>query len=219
MENPFGKEQDTQDRRVIWPILGAFVAVLFVLFYPIVWMSRPVDGRVTEKSSGEPVEGAVVVGIWDLANPFHPGSLGRPLAVFESTTDASGRFRLPGWGPRFWFSFGHVDVNAPQIFVLKRGYSPVNARHSTHLMGKAPFLIRTPHVDVELEARPESAVKYGERMNQLVRDIVGRHSHAPCKWERMAAAMKEIEYVWKDLTAAGVDAEIDLGPTIARCGM
>jgi hypothetical protein len=69
---------------------------------------------------GQPVEGAVVVAQWVLEGGLHVDRVGI-LVVKEAVTDASGAFRIEGWGPIKRPLSGVLDFSDPTIAVMKPG--------------------------------------------------------------------------------------------------
>ena len=89
---------------------------------PWSYIAEPIDGRVLDKETGQPIEGAVVVANWELAKP--PEGNTDAWVIIETVTEADGRYHNPGWGPktRPWFRwFNHQD---PALIVFKPGYWP-----------------------------------------------------------------------------------------------
>jgi hypothetical protein len=88
---------------------------------PWSYIAEPIEGRVVDQATGQPIEGVVVVAQWMLARPPE-GDPSEPWVVIEAVTDAEGRYRIPGWGPkrRPWFRwFNYVD---PELVLFKPGY-------------------------------------------------------------------------------------------------
>lgn len=83
----------------------------------LVRIDGPYKGKVVDYKTGEPIEGAVVVGYWNLSSPF-------PLVAYEfydateTVTDKDGNFVIPGKGLRV---FSRLDPI--YIFIFKSGYS------------------------------------------------------------------------------------------------
>src|SRR5262249_16194685 len=70
-----------------------------------------------------PVPGAVVVAQWILAVPPE-GEEKDYFVVIETVTDAAGRYRVAGWGPKSRPSSRWLDKYDPAIEVFKPGYWP-----------------------------------------------------------------------------------------------
>lgn len=84
----------------------------------------PIDARVIDADTGQPIEGVVAVAYWEL----NKGSLaGDSLPcgsanVEEAVTDKDGRFHLPAWGPIKNPCGGVMEEYEPTIYLFKPGY-------------------------------------------------------------------------------------------------
>src|SRR5262245_6707277 len=85
------------------------------------YRSEPIEAQVVDSASGRPVEGATVIANWQLEGGLDSGIPQEQLQILEALTDASGRFRLPGWGPKMAF-VGQPRAKWPQILIFKPGY-------------------------------------------------------------------------------------------------
>ncbi len=85
------------------------------------YVAEPIEGRVIDKETRQPIEGVVVVAQWILLEPFQ-GHHREHWVVIETVTDAEGRYQIPGWGPKWrpWFRWlGSAD---PVLDIFKPGY-------------------------------------------------------------------------------------------------
>lgn len=107
--------------------LALFFTLLLLLTLMLcrpIHYSSEISGHVVDTSSGDPVEGAVVVAAWYLTGM--EGAHVATLAAEEATTAADGSFTIDSWGPRFTKPslFAGLDADMPKLFIFKNGYLP-----------------------------------------------------------------------------------------------
>ena len=90
---------------------------------PPFYFAESTHGRVIDSQTKQPLPGAVVVGLWDLEEPFKAS--GRVLTAQETTADKDGHFTLPGWGPRFRPCLTRLTNHDPGLIVFRAGYEPI----------------------------------------------------------------------------------------------
>ena len=73
------------------------------------------QGQVLDAQTGQPIAGAVVLGVWSMVGGSSGLPRTNPVAVREVETDAEGRFVLGGPGLE-------VEVDEESITVYRRGY-------------------------------------------------------------------------------------------------
>jgi hypothetical protein len=89
----------------------------WILFY-----DKPIRGYVVDAETGKPIEDAIIVGMWDLAQFLGQG-FGGYAKVIEVTTDKEGKFRLPFWVTfKPWKFHSGMNVIAPKIVIYKPGF-------------------------------------------------------------------------------------------------
>lgn len=87
---------------------------------PASYSAGPTFGTVVDEATGAPIEGAVVVAQWILEGGAPIERLGT-LVVREAVTDATGAFRIEGWGPIERPSRGRLDLLDPTVLIYKEG--------------------------------------------------------------------------------------------------
>src|SRR5688572_11583769 len=133
IENPEAPNLETRQRSIRRRRLMASAGILaaFLLLNsccPVVWFSPSVHGRVVDQLTGLPVANAVVAASWRLEGlESYPV---RCLQIAEATTNAEGKFSIPGWGPRFHFGQGGMSRTQPILHVIADGYLPVRSPSS-----------------------------------------------------------------------------------------
>jgi hypothetical protein len=88
---------------------------------PPTYSAGPTYGTVVDDETGQPVPGVMVVAQWVLEGGMHWDRIG-VFEAHEAVSDAEGKFRIEGWGPRTRPLSG-VLVNAdPQLVTIRPGY-------------------------------------------------------------------------------------------------
>ena len=101
-------------------------------------------GKVVDANTKEPLEGVVVMGVWDIDIILWYLTMA-PLEYYdakETVTDEDGDFTL-GLGP--WFYPGFLQT--PRIKVYKRGYKPLTLRSVERKNGRGYIYLRKPDVE------------------------------------------------------------------------
>ena len=110
-----------------------FKAVLFVLLttcltacsgFPI-YIAAPIEARVVDAESGQPIEGANIIAAWHLVKSSLDGArhVGY-LEVMETVTDANGQFSFPGF-TKTNATWGELRNEDPAVVIFKPGYKAV----------------------------------------------------------------------------------------------
>lgn len=91
---------------------------------PLTYSAKPGQGVVVDAQTGEPLGGVIVVAQWVL-DQAGVGSY-RRLHVFETTTDVTGNYVIPGWGPKRnpFYPCTRLRDQDPEMSFFKRGYTP-----------------------------------------------------------------------------------------------
>lgn len=88
---------------------------------PLFYRAELIEGRVLDAETRQPIEDAVVIAQWILATPPE-GHHNNYWIVIEAVTDAEGRYKIPGWGPKWRPRFRWLDHYDPRLVVFKPGY-------------------------------------------------------------------------------------------------
>lgn len=78
--------------------------LLIGLFFPLqacskTYSAKPIEAWVVDAETKQPLEGVIVVALWELKYGWEGGGA-YPLTVMEAVTDKNGRFYFPAWGPK-----------------------------------------------------------------------------------------------------------------------
>lgn len=99
-------------------ILLSFAFITCTGCVSVLRIDGPYEGRVIDKESGQPIEGAVAHGTWSKVYPNPAGSSSEYYDSHEVLTDKNGDFKILGKG---FLIFSNVDDMRLTIF--KAGYS------------------------------------------------------------------------------------------------
>jgi hypothetical protein len=88
------------------------------------YTSDPIEARVVDADTGQPIEGAIVTANWQLIGPSLDtgGRKVGQLEVMETVTDKDGRLFFPGF-TKINPSGAELREEDPQILIFKPGYS------------------------------------------------------------------------------------------------
>lgn len=185
-----------QRRIVRW--LGVLLVVIFVanLITPLVYVSKAIDGRAIDANTREPIEGAVVVVDWMLeTNHGYPKG---EIAVFEVTTDATGHFSIPRWGPRIRIPFrGHIRGNQPTMRIFKPEYLPivVNNTPQTRLFrdyADRYLEFRLVNHSYEMERYGKVDEFYAEKLATLTYSLDYISRGRGCEWRQVPKILEAL---------------------------
>lgn len=103
-------------------------------------------GRIVDAGTGEPVPGAVVLGVWYSVSPAAGGPLYLCEDDLETTTDDAGRFAIPGRGLQCFSRLRpvHVMVFKPACECLKFQWDQLEGEYGlsrdVHWEGAVPVI-------------------------------------------------------------------------------
>jgi hypothetical protein len=95
---------------------------------PPFYSGKEIQATVVGAETGQPIDGAVVVVVWELKAM---SGRGPRLNVSEVLTDAQGAFATQGWGPKPRPPLNHAASHSPFLVVFKSGYVPVRLRNAS----------------------------------------------------------------------------------------
>jgi len=102
-------------------ILLAFINFLGIIIFigcaSAVRYDGPYEGRVIDADTGQPIEGVVVLGVWNKEYPTPGGAVHEFYDARETVTDKNGEFSIPGMGLEILSNVTPMDV-----LIFKTGY-------------------------------------------------------------------------------------------------
>ncbi|MGB9149216.1 MAG: carboxypeptidase-like regulatory domain-containing protein [Burkholderiales bacterium] len=178
--------------------------------YPVFWYSTEFRGRVVDAKTGQPIPDAVVLATWQLVGSFVENYRIKKIAVEEVLTDVQGTFRIPSWGPRFYFLPGRILNEQPHITILKKDYLPLTLDNHPKAMGdngygmNAEAIIRFDWQDEDLKMAPrgEDIAAYELAMNDIWSLRVGDlFTDKRCDWQYAPLSLVFLHNVKKELAS------------------
>ncbi len=119
------------------------------LLAPALYSSPAVEGKLVDATSGQAIDGAVILAIWREADSRTEHWRGI-FYLAETATDEHGQFVIHRWGPRPSSADSYIDKRDPEIWVIKSGYLAGyfdNAGESVPMIPKsteAPRFLKLP---------------------------------------------------------------------------
>ncbi len=98
---------------------------------PSEYVGAPIQGRVVDSKTREPLADVLVLAQWQLQGGLEGHSIG-VLHVEETKSDAAGAFRIAGWGPVARPADGRLGDSDPQLLVFKSDFLPVTLSNYGH---------------------------------------------------------------------------------------
>lgn len=148
-------------------LCALLVGVLFNLGSPSVATAQVYRGKVVNAETGEPLEGAVFVIVWETKAAISMNGSRNFHSAKEALTDARGEFSVDGSPGVDWNPFTYI-VNPPSVGIFAPGYGPFPTGHVKEslqeevvkAMTGAGALIKLPKLKTQQEMRrytgPES---------------------------------------------------------------
>ena len=93
----------------------------------LVYWDRHYSGRVIDKETGEPIEGAVVAADYHIRTLSPAGDVGSEICCKETFTDEQGKFRIPFMAYLKPYAIFSYLASGPAIGVFQPGYEGVYA--------------------------------------------------------------------------------------------
>lgn len=103
-------------------IIAALLLTLPACADVFTYSADPIEARVIDAETKQPLAGVVVVAHWQLERGTVGGNvLAGQLVVMEAVTDEQGRFSFAAWGPKRAYD-AVLIAEDPQLIFFKSGY-------------------------------------------------------------------------------------------------
>lgn len=198
-------------------LLVTFVLALQGCTFPVKQMEfSAIEGRVTDKETGAPVEGAVVYVHWQEGKESlmerYPAA---PMFVAETITDSQGRFFLPEGGPNWALFSKHLTAESPLIGIIKNGYE---LYHTGLTHETAPALPnRQIHIpssrrccEFVLRKMSVQEIMKGDGMvrRAFFSTDVSRIARSGCWWERIPLTVRRLDELAEQVRSLGLPVSL-----------
>lgn len=171
------------------------------------YSSEPIEGRVVDAETGEPLQGVVVAANWEL----EIGTLGGAypigqLMVLESVTDENGRFAFPAWGP-LEVEHGQLGMASPRLVLFRPDYD-FRVLHNRFDPDDESEMRRSDWSgrEIKLKRFAGSPSEYADRLLSI--EIALRYMTRECLWKSVPNMVDALDLMSKYFEAL----EIVRGP-------
>ncbi|HHH44496.1 MAG TPA: carboxypeptidase regulatory-like domain-containing protein, partial [Gammaproteobacteria bacterium] len=85
-----------------------------------IYNMQGMEGTVVDKATGEPIEGVMVIEVWEAGGGFE-GHTVDYLPLQEAVTDRNGRYEFPARGTKH-VEEGFLTADSPRLIFFRPGY-------------------------------------------------------------------------------------------------
>ncbi len=175
--------------------ISIVMLLAWLMFFrlPSTYSAMPISGQVADADSGEPLENAIVIAVWELERGFGlEGTIPSGfMQVTEVLTDAEGKYFIDGWGPRSRPGGMYMGHNAPRLVIFKDGYNVFargnlydsifkdNRRETIHQSSWGGETIKLKKLDGDMENYYSNLSSISSSLHTLLDSNFGAD---PCDW-------------------------------------
>jgi hypothetical protein len=104
-------------KKILVPLITCVISLALLRCLYVARFDGPYSGMVIDRDTRAPIEGAVVIAIWNTESPKQGGAVSQYFDAREAATDKKGEFTIPGYELRI------MDTLLPtEILIFKAGY-------------------------------------------------------------------------------------------------
>lgn len=200
-------------RRNITSLVGLFALLsgLPACATPVTYSAEPIEARVVDAETKQPLEGVIVVAHWVLEGGIHVDRVGE-LFIMETVTDKNGRLYFPGWGPiRHWKRSRLTNMD-PELLIFKSGYEYqrlANPSTKEAIEGK-PYPVRRSQWNgkaIEMKKFKGTIQAYKGHFESLNNDLehIAADNPEECGWKKIPNTIRAMNRERMHLIAQGVN--------------
>jgi hypothetical protein len=178
-----------------------------------------IEGEVIDASDGRPLEGVVVVALWELVSGIHNSQQGI-LRADEAVTNANGYFNMPAWGP-IETAEGRLRTTSPVLVFYRRGYYSLVETNDIYDPDHKPEIWRSEHNGNRFGLTPFEGTlqEYAERTIGMRFLLTGGHEIGDvCYWERIPVFTRAILQLREAFSKQGIYNELPSADSLRRAG-
>jgi hypothetical protein len=124
------------ERRYMRAIIGSFMLIFVLMLFTIpAFAAGPWKGRIIDIETKEPLEGAVVLAVWDRNYRTPTGGSSYFYEAKEVLTDQEGRFEISSYTPINLLPLISY-IEGPEFIIFKPGYVSLRMALGKYLTGE-----------------------------------------------------------------------------------
>lgn len=155
----------------------------------LMYTAEPMEARIIDADTKQPLEGAVVVAHWQLERGSVGGSYpAGQLMVMETVTDKDGKFNFPGFGPKPAIT-SHLVHKDPALILFKSGYHyrVLTNQYTSDIEQRTRMVRRSEWNGKTIELIPFKGTQeeYAEHVHQLDNNLEWARYGKDCEWKKI----------------------------------
>ena len=191
-------------------IVGALPACAQFSGRPSHYSAEPIEARVVDVATKQPLEGVIVTANWELRGPATAGGsapIGQ-LMVLETVTGKDGKFAFPAWGPER--AHGALLNRDPQLLLFKPGYRYRGLENEFRDGMELESIRRSEWhgKTIEMKLFKGAGEEYAEHVYDLGRDIDRMLDFArgdkECNWKKVPRMLVALDRMGLHFESQGV---------------
>lgn len=187
----------------------AVAIVCWLLVGCQIYSADPISGRVVDKATGEPIEGAVVVAAWIPMGGLEGGNPDGIVQLLEGVTNAKGEYFIPGWGPRPYLGWGRIRSSSPQLLFFKYGFNPKLEGELNYLTTNAPSHMTSSRAgqQIGLDRASLPISEYAGRLISIDSYVLNPLlDSGGCLWKQVPNLLAAVDRGHRALKEAGLES-------------